>query len=252
MPDRKPGIFGALTPRLKSSEILHWLSEQTKWADAVRAQVHAVRRAEKKDRQRRRRREEDRKDRKKSRRHSSSERSRASSSHGRSTSASMDEKQRKRLKFLLMAKEHQGVVFASTAANTRAVLGQLGVELDIGPQGPVFRKWWDTSFTKKQCHSQLQPYWDEMQLLITALDEFHAGRIVEVGDILASRLRMLTVGLDKGTWGVARRYLVYHNQDISLVSDELLDEALKIDAMEKKRERALLAARETRGDGARR
>ena len=91
-----------------------------------------------------------------------------------------------------------------------------------------------------------------MQLLITALDEFHAGRIVEVGDILASRLRMLTVGLDKGTWGVARRYLVYHNQDLSLVSDELLDEALKIDAMEKKRDRALLAAKDTRGDGARR
>ena len=74
--------------------------------------------------------------------------------------------------------------------------------------------------------------------------------MVEVGIILASRLGMITVGLDKGTWGVARRYLVYHNQDLSLVSDELLDEALKIDAMEKKRERALAAAKAP--DGARR
>ena len=49
---------------------------------------------------------------------------------------------------------------------------------------------------------------------------------------------------------MARRYLVYHNQGLSLVSDELLDEALKIDAMEKKRERALAAAKAP--DGARR
>ena len=251
MPDRKPGIFGALTPRFKSSDILHWLSEQN-------GRTRSEPKSTPSGAQRRKIARGGGGVRKIARTGRSPEgipqrkRSRASSSHGRSTSASMDEKQRKRLKFLLMAKEHPGVVFASTAANTRAVLGQLGVELDIGPQGPVFRKWWDTSFTKKHSHAQLQPYWDEMQLLITALDEFHAGRIVEVGDILASRLRMLTVGLDKGTWGVARRYLVYHNQDLSLVSDELLDEALKIDAMEKKRDRALLAAKDTRGDGARR
>ena len=66
---------------------------------------------------------------------------------------------------------------------------------------------------------------------MTALGEFHAGRIIEVGDTLASRLRMLTVGLDKGTWGLAQRFLVYKSQDLSLVSDESMDEALKIDAL---------------------
>ena len=54
---------------------------------------------------------------------------------------------------------------------------------------------------------------------------------------------MLTVGLDKGTWDIARRFLVYHNQDMSLVPDEMMDAALRIDNLERKREKALAAAR---------
>ena len=135
-------------------------------------------------------------------------------------------------------------MFASHTASTRQALGQIGMEADLRPQGPLFRKWWDTSFTKEHARSKLEPFWDEFQLLITALDEYHAGRMVEVGDILASRMRMLTAGLEKGTWGLARRFLLYHQADLSLVSDELMDEALKIDVLEKKREKALFAARE--------
>ena len=65
-----------------------------------------------------------------------------------------------------------------------------------------------------------------------------------VGDILASRLRMITAGVEKGTWGLAKRFLVHHQADLSLVSDELMDEALKVDALEKRREKALAAARD--------
>ena len=36
---------------------------------------------------------------------------------------------------------------------------------------------------------------------------------------------------------------MYHQQDLSMVSDELMDEALNVDALEKKRERALAAAK---------
>ena len=75
------------------------------------------------------------------------------------------------------------------------------------------------------------------------LDEFHAGRMLEVGDIIASRLRMITAGIERGTWALARRFLVYHQQDLTMVSDELMDEALKVDALEKKREKALQAAK---------
>ena len=66
---------------------------------------------------------------------------------------------------------------------------------------------------------------------------------MEVGDILASRLRMITAGVERGTWALARRFLVYHQQDLTMVSDELMDEALKVDALEKKREKVLQAAR---------
>ena len=78
---------------------------------------------------------------------------------------------------------------------------------------------------------------------MTALDEFHSGRMVEVGDILASRLRMLTVGLDKGTWRAARHFLVYHTDSLSLVSDEMMDEVLAIEDLEQRREKRIAAAR---------
>ena len=114
-------------------------------------------------------------------------------------------------------------------ANARQALGQLGIDLEAGARGGVYRKWWDQCFARDHSRQELDTYWDELQLLITVFDEFHAGRIVEVGDVLASRLRMLTVGLDTGTWGIAWRSLVYHNQEISLVSGVLMDETLKID-----------------------
>ena len=79
--------------------------------------------------------------------------------------------------------------------------------------------------------------------MITLLDEFHAGRMLEVGDIIASRLRMMAAGIERGTWTLARRFLVYHQQDLTMVSDELMDEALKVDALEKKREKAFQAAK---------
>ena len=128
-------------------------------------------------------------------------------------------------------------------ASTREVMGQIGFESDLGPQGPLFRKWWDTHFTKAHPRNKLEPHWDELQCLITLLDEFHAGRMLEVGDIIASRLRMMTAGIERGTWALARRFLVYHQQDLTMVSDELMDEALKVEALEKKREKALAAAK---------
>ena len=65
-------------------------------------------------------------------------------------------------------------------ASTREYLGQICMEADVGPRGPLFRKWWDTRFSKDYPRSKLDPYADELQLLITLLDEVHAGRMVEV------------------------------------------------------------------------
>ena len=155
----------------------------------------------------------------------------------------MGKQRRERLKYRLMAKEKPGVVFATMAANARQALGQYGVELDMGSQGPVFRKWWESSFTKETPAAKLAPYWEELFMLVTAMDEFHAGRMIEVGDILASRLRMLTVGLTKGTWRAARHFLVYHTQDLSLVPEEMLEDTLRIEELENKLDKKLAAAR---------
>ena len=89
-------------------------------------------------------------------------------------------------------------------------------------------------------------------LRVTALDEFHAGRMMEVGDILASRLRMLTVGIEKGTWRAARHFLVYHTDPLALVSDEMMDDVLAIEDLEQKREKRIAAARGQAPRGAQR
>ena len=150
---------------------------------------------------------------------------------------------RKRLKFKYMAKEQPGVVFASMTANTRQALGQYGMEVGVGSGGPLFRKWFDTSFSKEHSAAKLQPHGDELQMLIAALDEYYSGRMIEVGDILASRLRMLTAGIEEGTWAAARHFLVYHTQNLSLVPTELMDEALKIEVADQRRQKSLAAGR---------
>ena len=115
-----------------------WLSAQIPWADAVRVQTLAVQRAEKKHETRNARKARGKQDRC-GRRGSSSDSSGSSSSAGESSSASTQEmRRRKRLNFLLLAKEHPGVVVAPVTASTRECLGQIGTEADVGPQGPVF------------------------------------------------------------------------------------------------------------------
>ena len=234
--DRKPGIYGALTPKFKTKDVLRWVQAQTAYSDIVRNQLLEVQAAEKKARKRRARR---------SRRSGSrSSRSRSSKRRSPSSTSAEDEKERPRLKFRLIAKEKPGVTFASMAANSRQALGQYGVELDTGRQGPLFKKWYESSFLRNVQPAKVDPYRDELLLLTTALDEFYSGRMVEVGDILASRLRMLTVGIQKSTWKAAKHFLVYHHEDLSLVPEGMMDAALKIEELELKREKKLLAGRD--------
>ena len=138
------------------------------------------------------------------------------------------------------------MMFASVTADLRTALGQLGAELDTGASGPLYRRWWDNSFMRNQPASAIKPFYDELNLLVTALDEFHAGRMVEVGDILSSRLRMLTAGIEKGSFRLALHFLVYHTKDSALCSDSLMDEALRIEERTSKREKRMAAARSSR------
>jgi hypothetical protein len=143
----------------------------------------------------------------------------------------------------MIAQEHPGVFFASVISDLRVAMGQLGIDQELGSQGPLFRKWFDNSFVKSIPQAELKPWLSELTMLITALDEFRAGRVVEVGDILASRIRYITAGLEKkGSFKLSRHFLVYHTQDLSLVSDSLVDEALKIEDRDQKRQKRLAAS----------
>ena len=73
----------------------------------------------------------------------------------------------------------------------------------------------------------------------------HSGRVPEVADILASRLRSLTVLIEKKAPKLARHFLCYKTQEHSLCSDELMDAALRIQEEEAKRERKIAAIRGT-------
>ena len=66
---------------------------------------------------------------------------------------------------------------------------------------------------------------------------------IEVGDILASRLRYLTAGIDKNCFKAARHFLVYHMEDTSLVSEAMMDQALRIEENDQRRQKRMATAR---------
>ena len=135
------------------------------------------------------------------------------------------------------------MMFASLTADLRGALGQLGTELDVGINAPLYQRWWENSFCRNHPAATIKPYYDELTMLVTALDEFHAGRMVEVGDILSSRLRMLTAGIEKGSFKLSRHFLVYHTRDLGLCSESMFDEAVRIEKRASKRDRELAALR---------
>ena len=104
----------------------------------------------------------------------------------------------------------------------------LTADHDVGARGPVYRKWYESCFMQKHGAAKLARHHDEATALITALDEFHSGRMLEVGDVLASRLRMLTFGTETGKWGVAREFLAYAPNEHSLVSDATVAQAIRL------------------------
>ena len=90
-------------------------------------------------------------------------------------------------------------------------------------------------------------------MLVSCLDEFRQGRMLEVADILASRARMLAYGLDKKNgaddkrrWAIATEFLTYTEEKHSLVSNATVDSACKIIAKKAKRAKLVDGARSQR------
>ena len=73
--------------------------------------------------------------------------------------------------------------------------------------------------------------------------------MVEVGDLLASRLRYITSGVETKCFKAARHFLVYHYEDNSLVSESMMDAALEIEKAEQSREERLAKARGSKTAG---
>ena len=90
--------------------------------------------------------------------------------------------------------------------------------------------------------AQLEPYAEEAATLVQALDEFRAGRILEVGDVLATRLRMLAYGLEHNKWTVAKQFLSFALEDPSLVPTAAVKEALKLERAAQKQTKELALA----------
>ena len=85
-------------------------------------------------------------------------------------------------------------------------------------------------------------YKEEMDLLVVALDEIQAGRFVEVADILASRLRMLEVGIEDESWESAKELLAHRLETKRpLVNPSMLDVMHAAAEKRQKREKRGLA-----------
>ena len=79
-------------------------------------------------------------------------------------------------------------------------------------------------------------------MLFTALDEVLNGRILEVADVLSSRLRCLVFGIETGKTDVAMQFLSYARQDQQLVNNQMVSVAVNLHKAEQKRVKELASA----------
>ena len=125
-----------------------------------------------------------------------------------------------------------------------AALGVRGLDFDVGPRGPVYKKWMESCFVprvqSRGQSSRLDEKRAELTLLVKALDEFSRGRMLEVGDILGTRLRSLAYQIENPSHeGLARQMLAYPEEDPALVPPAVVDAALKLEAAAKRRNEKL-------------
>ena len=126
--------------------------------------------------------------------------------------------------FRVAARDHPGLIFGTSVSEARAAIQQVNHELQPSRDGPVFRSWVENCFNPKNA-GKVGNMHGELELLTVCLDELMQGRIVELADVLASRIRFLTVGIDKGCWETAKEFLVYRPHRTALISENMLDVA---------------------------
>ena len=60
---------------------------------------------------------------------------------------------------------------------------------------------------------------------MVALDDLMAGRVIEVADVLASRLRQLSLGIKTVNWESSQNVVVYRGREPALIVSNTLDVA---------------------------
>ena len=253
IPGRKPGAFAGLIPRVSHRDVQAWLDAQIRYANAYR--VEALRQMKEIKRREKAIAARARKEAKRGRKTRRSKRDRDSSSSSSSSSSIADAVKYAHIgqdthRFRVIAQEQPGILFASVCSDFRSRLGRKGLDVEVGPQGPMFLKWYESCLQREVAPAKLEagrPIREEMELLVTALDELHGGRVTEVADILATRIRMLAFGVETGLWNVAEQFLGYSVKENSLIDDATVSQALKLEKEQRRREADLEAVRKYAG-----
>ena len=144
--------------------------------------------------------------------------------------------------FRRLAQTQPGVIFASVTANCRNQLGLKGYDGDLTARAPVYSRWYDQVFTPKVHSAEARQCGEEMHLLNTVLDEMLHGRFLEAADVIASRQRCLSWGLEHNAMPIARQFLCYTTSDHSLESPTDVDIAIRMKKKEDQRAKDLRSA----------
>ena len=235
---RKAGTYGDQVPTFKTQEVLTWLQAQFDYSNKCR-EVAMNDLKERRRRDRLEKREERfgpgnhrRRDERSDEEESEEERDTRSAGFGQAGDPH---------RFRTLARESPGVLFATLVAEYRGQLGQHGYDMDVGPHGPVFRKWAETVFPQhpKYHKQRWEGVQEEFESLIFALDELRCGRILELADILAQRLRQLCLLIETNNKAVAGQLLPYQKRQFASMSNEAFDAAVDLAEKEQKRARKL-------------
>ena len=77
-------------------------------------------------------------------------------------------------------------------------------------------------------------------MLVKALDELSRGRIVEVADILSTRLRQLAFNIETpGQDDVGKQFLSYEQDEHPTISRGVVDAAIRLEQTARKRDNRL-------------
>ena len=148
--------------------------------------------------------------------------------------------------FRRIARDKPGFTFAHLVADTRTNLGQELLDGETALNSQVFRKWYEHHFKRKFGGKLSDRNAEEMDLLVLVLDEVLQGRVLEAADMLSSRLKCLTFGIDSTDWEAARQFLGYRPRANSIVSLESQDIAVQLAKRQRQRAADLQTSKKQR------